>query len=252
MRRILKYILTVVLIALICNPAEAAEQKKENTAEDKGNESASTEKEAEPEPAEPYREGNVDVILDPKPDKTDQKVLPNTPQTDDGRPFIISRIPLWVHTYVDAQTMLDIAFDATPMGDSGRLYIPEVGVNVAVNFASEYDSTTAQAIGDAVDSAVYTTHMNGEPYIADHSTQEFYRIRSCHEGTLAYWKHVDRLDILYCTRVCSGENDGRFIYTSLKENAYYINEGGLFMYTCNEDWEHVTVVFWQPIGTYWL
>ena len=171
--------------------------------------------------------------------------------TDDGESMIIQRIPLWAYNYIDSAAINAVASDTGQLGDSGRLYIPVLDINVAVYFAHESDGTAAQLIGDAYDSAVYTPHEGGQPYIADHWNQGFAGLRVCQPGTLAYWKHKDRIDVLYCTRYLDGRNDGIYILTEDGENCYFLNEGGLFMYTCKEDWQHVAVTFWQPIATFW-
>ena len=171
--------------------------------------------------------------------------------TDDGESMIIQRIPLWAYNYIDSTAINAVASDAGQLGDSGRLYIPALGIDVAVYYAHESDGTAAQQAGDAYDSAVYTPHEGGQPYIADHWNQGFAGLRTCQPGTLAYWKHKDRIDVLYCTRYLDGRNDGIYILTEDGENCYFLNEGGLFMYTCKEDWQHVAVTFWQPIATFW-
>ena len=172
--------------------------------------------------------------------------------SDDARDFIVDKFPFWVMGRLNQLLVDSIGTDTAVLGDSGRFYVPDVNINVAIYYANEMSSRFAQQIVDELDAGVYTPHVGGQPYLADHSTQGFYGVRYCVEGTLAYWKHVDRIDIFICTAHFNGSNDGLYIYDDRGENCFYQNEGGLFTYTCNEDWHHVAVAFWQPVATLWL
>lgn len=178
------------------------------------------------------------------------------PVTDDGRPFIRNEnkdyYGYWLDLVIDPVILGEVSGNTQALGDSGRLFIPDVGINVSVWYAFEYDQKYAQALCDAYDTAVYTPHEDGEPYIADHWSQGFEGIKYCREGTVAFWKHADRIDTFRCVGICLGANDGNYIYTDQGKNCFYMNEGGFFMYTCNEDWLHVTVTFWQPFLTFWF
>ena len=59
------------------------------------------------------------------------------PDTDDGESFIITRMPLWAFCYISDQMAATIGDNQEPLGDSGRFFIPRVGVDVAVNYAWE-------------------------------------------------------------------------------------------------------------------
>ena len=85
------------------------------------------------------------------------------------------------------------------LGDYGRLYIPEVGVDVAVYSTSEYNIDCAQAVCDRQDSAAYCANFNGGhiSYIADHWNQGFINIKYCQVGTEAFIKRVIGLLVIY-------------------------------------------------------
>lgn len=172
--------------------------------------------------------------------------------SDDARDFIVEKFPFWVMGRLNQYLVDSIGTDTAVLGDSGRFYIPDVGINVALYYANEMSSHFAQQIVDELDAGVYTPHVGGQPYLADHSTQGFSGIRYCVEGTLAYWKHVDRIDIFICTAHFNGSNDGLYIYDYEGKNCFFENEGGMFTYTCNEDWQHVAIAYWQPVATLWL
>lgn len=133
--------------------------------------------------------------------------------------------------------------------DKGRLYIPDVGVNVAVYDGPLEDEAASQAICDAEDSAVLLG-WEPIPLIGDHNNQGFEAIKACVAGeTHAYLETTDgyMLDFL-CTGVFPGTN---------KLNAYFENEEAilatgdcdLVLYTCNETSEDITLVTWEEQGT---
>ncbi|MBR2527542.1 MAG: hypothetical protein IKE58_03595 [Blautia sp.] len=218
---------------------KADDEKKDN---DTGSQSGQTDEEKD----------KNDVIIVLRPEEEIKEPDPAPP--DDGRPFILdwSEKPYWLDAVLDMPLVQSIAANPEALGDSGRIFIPDKGVDVCVWYGAENEYANAQKICDDPDSAVYTPHTVGQPYIADHWSQGFEGIRYCQVGTKAYWKHFDRIDVLSCVHVCLGTNEVTYIRTDAGENAADINPGGLFMYTCNEDWQHVTVTFWQPFITIWF
>ena len=189
-------------------------------------------------------EEETDVTFDPK------DVVEIT--TDDAVGFISEKFLFWAYERLDQRVMASIAYDSKHIGDSGRFYVPDLGVDVAIYYANEMNAPFAQQIVDEEDAGVYTPHIGGQAYLADHSSQAFAGLHHCREGLMGFWKHVDRIDVFYCTRTCNGTNDGLYIYDDKEENCFFMNEGGFFTYTCNEDWQHVSIAFWQPVGTLWL
>lgn len=144
----------------------------------------------------------------------------------------------------------EVLAEMNKRGSCGRLFIPSVGVDVALFEATMYDSKVSQPIVDANDSAAYMADCVpwwGFPVVADHVHQGFSAIKKSVAGeTVAYMHFGDHVDAYMCTRVFRGYNEGTL--TDLDGNPIKgTNPGGLCMYTCNSDGT-VTITFWQPVG----
>ncbi|MDD6363375.1 MAG: hypothetical protein PUG18_09050 [Lachnospiraceae bacterium] len=142
----------------------------------------------------------------------------------------------------------EYSFDGT-LGNVGRLFIPSVGVNVALNYVDDNTGDeAAQAICDAEDSAAYMNFSSSdEVWIGDHNFQGFDAIKSVVPGTEAYIKNTDGTITTYtCTEITQATNTGYDLVTADGRSASNINAGGIIMYTCNDDWTSVTATFWQP------
>lgn len=123
-------------------------------------------------------------------------------------------------------------------GTAGRLYVN--GFDVAV-----YDDgcSGSQATVDAYDSATWYRSL-GTTVIADHWNQGFDAIKGVNIGDICYIEYEDgsRLNL-----ICIGKEHG----TNLKKNLLDANGNTVYgnynyvMYTCNEDWQHVTLVYWE-------
>lgn len=136
------------------------------------------------------------------------------------------------------------------LGNMGRLFIPGVGINVALNYVDDYTGDeAAQAICDAEDSAAYMVFSDSdEVWIGDHNYQGFDAIKSVTPGTEAYIKNTDGTITTYiCTETAQATNTGYDLVTADGRSASSINAGGIIMYTCNDDWTSVTATFWQPV-----
>lgn len=115
-------------------------------------------------------------------------------------------------------------------GSAGRLVIPDVGINVGLHYT--YGTDDSQSVVNSPDAAAIPTWFS-QCIIADHWNQGFEGIKSCVPGqTLAY----------------VGEGDN--VTTDLVDDNYNsittANMGGLTMYTCNDNWRNITIVFFQP------
>ena len=121
----------------------------------------------------------------------------------------------------------------------GRFLIPRVGVDVAC-----YESS-AQSVADARDSAAYF-YACGHRVIADHVNQGFDAIKGCREGDTAQLVTEQGAEELICVAVIQGHNTGSALtdenYTPI--NAMYPD--ALVCYTCNDNWQNVTIVFFVP------
>ena len=125
-------------------------------------------------------------------------------------------------------------------GDGGNLFIPSVDVEVPV-YKTEGDEH-GQEITDRSYSAALLTTFN-MPVIADHKNQGFERIKSCMPGkTKALMLTKNKVTEYICEDIIEGSNVEDDI---LDPDGISIDESGadLCLYTCNEDWQHVTIVY---------
>lgn len=129
----------------------------------------------------------------------------------------------------------------------GRFYIPDTGVDVGLQYINLDNCYLAQDVVDADDSAVYMDY--GSSYvIADHRHQGFSAIKECAIGTKAFIRHDDRLEVYECVNIDpNSRNDGEDVYDSDENIIYNYDPSLLSCYTCNEDWQHVTVVTFKRL-----
>ena len=139
------------------------------------------------------------------------------------------------------------------MLSGGRLIIPTLGHSVALESRSAYDQDL-QAVTDASDEACdvrANTGWGSLECIADHVNQGFSAIKSAQIGTRAYiYRQSGAVETYECINICQGTNDGsNIIVNGTNEMSWTPGANGdLYMYTCNQDWMHVTVVFWRRIA----
>lgn len=132
-------------------------------------------------------------------------------------------------------------------GGYGRLYIPDVGINVALYQIGYYDNVDAQAVVDADDSAVYMTGWGATPFIGDHTNQGFSGIRSCGSGTKAFIRHGGNTYVYSCYYVGGGTNDGYDVYDWNGINVWDHGSDDIAMYTCNGNWQNVSIVLFSLV-----
>lgn len=147
-------------------------------------------------------------------------------------------------------------FESLTMEDrfSGRLTIPDVGVDVALYACSSLPNDSQQEIVDAEDSAAYQQSWDFQEipegrFIADHNYQGFAAIRDVVANeTKAFIKNGDTIEEYICVAVGEGSNLGSELvdWNGVSLNYDYI-AGDLAMYTCNETWESITITYWQLI-----
>lgn len=153
--------------------------------------------------------------------------------------------------------------DITPsldgrLGDAGRLYIPSVGLSVAL-YQARFDDGYNQYITDAQDAAVYFPRAciasdgsyNNDPMIADHRHQGFDAIKSVTPGyTRAYiYDGNGNLSVYLCNNLFTGHNTGWGITDEYGNNAECMGND-LLTYTCNDHWTNVTIATWTCIDGY--
>jgi sortase (surface protein transpeptidase) len=125
----------------------------------------------------------------------------------------------------------------------GRLYIPELSINVAL-----YNSN-AQYVTDRIDSAnvyrlPYSVIANNHGWIvADHNYQEFSKLFNVRVGTQGYIidKYHNRIDI-ECIDVFNGHNNKSIV----DENGQSAMRGADYMmYTCRDHWTNILICLWE-------
>lgn len=120
----------------------------------------------------------------------------------------------------------------------GRLYIPSVGIDVALYYGND------QAATDRKDSAsifAYGTY-DGE-IIADHSNQDFSKLFGVSVGDTGYIRLSDGGTInIRCAEVFNGHNTG----TELTDNDYknVMGQYDYLMYTCRNGWRNILICQW--------
>lgn len=129
---------------------------------------------------------------------------------------------------------------ASRQGMIGRLYIPAVGVNVALF------NSFSQATVDAKDSA--GTWRGTNMVIADHKTQGFSAMKSSVVGsTIAYINNGSSVAAYMCVEKSTGRNNETSLVDGNGASLYTKIPGGLVMYTCNDHWSDITYTCWSPI-----
>ena len=124
----------------------------------------------------------------------------------------------------------------------GKLSIPSVGLSVNC-YAS-----ASQATVDAANSAAYF-YTQGHLVIGDHVNQGFNKIKSCSKGTIAYIPYGGSSVEYECVAVMNGINTGYSLTTADGRDIRDLYPGAVVCYTCNSNWQNVTLVFFQIPGT---
>ena len=133
-------------------------------------------------------------------------------------------------------------------GMIGRLKIPDVGFDVALIRASIYNGSHNQAVVDAKDSAAWIYDWGDAILIADHNNQGFELMKaSIPNKTKAYINNGDTIKTYICTKNIKGHNTGSSITDLNYRRLNGDNDGGLIMYTCNENWRNITITYWKEI-----
>lgn len=130
-----------------------------------------------------------------------------------------------------------IASEMSRRGNCGRFTCPSVGIDVAI-FAQ-----SSQAVTDAADSANYF-QLGGSMIVADHVNQGFNRIKSMGVGTLCYIETGSQTKTYRVTGKINGHNTG-YDLTDSNYNSI-LGSAPLILYTCNENWQNITIVFCTP------
>lgn len=122
----------------------------------------------------------------------------------------------------------------------GRLYIPDVGIDVALYRSNK------QGVVDRKDSAAYfdLNRWKGHMLIADHWTEAFATLKDVTVGMEAYIQFYDGEAHYYeCIDVFDGHNTGKYITDWSYKNV--VPRAELLMYTCFDGWRNVKVTLWE-------
>lgn len=121
-------------------------------------------------------------------------------------------------------------------GNAGRLYINDH--SVALYYSQ------AQSVVDRKDSAATWTY-DQTTFIADHWNQGFDTIKTCDIGDTCYILYSDGTRKTYiCTAIDrNGHNTGYDIVDHNRDSV--ASYQGLVMYTCNDNWKNITLVYWK-------
>lgn len=135
--------------------------------------------------------------------------------------------------------------DNQPLGSIGRLYIPSQGFSVKLEDAEGLSLDQAQTLVDKQDTAVkICDDYKASVAIADHTEQGFHVIKNLKGGDKVFLKlangvgDIEEYAVEFVDPNCINTHDN--LYLSTGESI--IDLGGIYMYTCNEDWRHVTIV----------
>lgn len=126
-----------------------------------------------------------------------------------------------------------------PVNYLGRFTVPAAGVDVAC-----YESS-AQSVVDARDSAAYF-YACGHWIIADHVHQGFGAIKGCKAGNTAYLETERGRTEYTCVDTIQGHNTGKELTDGDYQPIDELYPDTLVCYTCNDNWQNVTIVFFAP------
>lgn len=187
----------------------------------------------------PHKVETIEPTPTPTPSPTPTPTPEPTPTPKPVSPEVLSLLPRNLEVEKEM---------AERYGMMGRLYIPSVGIDVALisddGGGSENEADIRQAICDAPDSAsIYPDR--GNIIIADHNNQGFATLMNVKSGDMAYILRGTSIMSLECYMVIDGINTGKGITDLEGTPANFYSE--FLCYTCKEDWTNVTVVCFDAV-----
>lgn len=163
-------------------------------------------------------------------------------QIDSSFSGVESTLAKNAEAYKEQQRQARIRSEVASRGSMGRLYAPSIGIDVALF------NSMSQAVCDAPDSACYF-YIGGAPVIGDHQNQGFSRIRSAVPGsTLMYISDGTNITTYRCVASYNGYNTGYNLTDEAGVSATGKYPGSIILYTCRQDWQHITIVHISPVG----
>lgn len=144
--------------------------------------------------------------------------------------------------YLVQQRLAQAYSDVVNRGAVGRLYSADLGLDVAL-FPS-----MSQSVVDAPDSAAYFS-VSGATVIGDHQNQGFSRIRNAIPGSTTFTiSDGTNVTTYRCIASYNGINTGYDLVDEAGSPVYSKYPGSVILYTCKQDWRHVTIVHFIPIS----
>lgn len=144
---------------------------------------------------------------------------------------------------------LQIKEDSTPLGSAGRLYVPSIYFNVALNETENTISNTSltQNIVDEHDSAAYFKQWKKE-VIADHNYQGLGKINNLEIGDYAFIKSgKDQIKTYQLNKKINGKNTIDDLVDNSGNSIKDVN-ADLIIYTCYTSEKDIIVTFWNKIS----
>ena len=117
-------------------------------------------------------------------------------------------------------------------------------LQVPIYEGDPFNAEELQKLTDQEESCVLFQVFVGTKVIADHNNQGFDILKTLHIGDKIIIQEKDQTLSYVVKKVdLNGSNDGTIFYSN-GDNAYYDweMEESLNLYTCNEDWKHITIV----------
>ena len=135
-----------------------------------------------------------------------------------------------------------VAEEIARRGMTCRLRMPSVGFTVACFWST---SNNLQTLVDNSDSAAFFPLHNDVRVIADHRHQGFSAMKNSSIGDKAYLEYADRTETYTCIANFKGHNTSSELTDNDGNNVADMYPGKLIMYTCNENWQNITITVWE-------
>lgn len=185
-----------------------------------------------------------DVASESSEESVSEEPIVEEQNTSPTQPTPEEPTPEPVETQNDNPEPTSASQNEGPGDISGRLYIPDLGINVGLYMVSAYDAEANQAVCDAEDSAAYMYDFPGRPLIGDHNDQSFSTLFNSYIGMPVYIYGQEYV----CVENGYGVNDGNTLIVA-SGDVRDINDGLTTLYTCVNpgDWNHVWYTTVAPV-----
>ena len=128
----------------------------------------------------------------------------------------------------------------------GILAIPDLQIFVPLFYGDLYGNPDdTQEIVDRKDSAAYMEYETNH-VIADHVEQEFKTLKNAAPGMNAFVLNEDGTYTSYtCISSGAGRNNDEELTDADGTGVSKLINNGLIIYTCNKNWEDITLTLWE-------